>query len=274
MRFTIVPVLAILLSGAAHFAEALEWVRKPALAYDERARKWYVTFELDALSDVEASIIDRQSGRVVRHLAAGVLGPNPPGPLMANSLAQTIEWDGRDDYRAAIDNPRSLAVRVRAALGVSLEQIVGGDPYAYYSDEMGDHDHSPWGIGGLEGKADGKVYVWGHSSNLGPPALRQYDIDGNYLQTLFPLPAGKAVESMRGWGIHVKPDGTYVPKYNRVTDPSQSTTFLDGNLQMARLLPTPDRKRLTFWRTGLNAEKMLRGTTIVRVQLDMAYRWT
>ena len=150
-----------------------------------------------------------------------------------------------------------MGVRVRAGMRVALEQIVGGDPYAYFSDEMPHGDHSPWGINGLELKSDGKVYVFGHSSTLGPPALRQYDIHGNYLQTLFPPPAGKPIDAMRGWGINIKPDGTYTPQFHRLTDPSLSTTILDGATGgMARLLPTPDANHLSFWQTGFGAANL------------------
>ena len=139
-------------------------------------------------------------------------------------------------------------------MSVALEQIVGGDPYAYFSAEMGHNDHSPFGINGLELKPDGKVYVLGHSSNLGPPALRQYDIDGNYLRTVFPPPAGKDVKAMKGWGINVKPDGTYTPKFNRLTDPSLTTTILDTHTGgMARLFPTPEQNRLSLWHTSFGS---------------------
>jgi len=246
-------LLAVLLVQAAPAADTIKWVQKPELSFDEQDKKWTVTFELDSLSDVEVAIVDAGKSTVVRHLAAGVLGRTPPPPLIANSRVQKIEWDGKDDLGNPVRDASNVAVRVRAGMGVSLEQIVGGDPYAFYSEEMSDGDHSPWGINGLEAKPDGKVYVWGHSSNLGPPALRQYDVDGNYLQTLFPMPAGRSVNEMEGWGINVRPDGSYTPKFNRLTDPSLTTTFLDSNLRMARLLPTADRHRLTFWRTGLGA---------------------
>ncbi len=242
--------LLVVLMHAVVDAETLKWVRRPELAFDAQAKQWQVTFELDELTDVEVAIVGPDKSAVVRHLAAGVLGPKAPPPLVANSRAQKIAWDGKDDYGAPVAEPENTLVRVRAGMSAALEQIVGGDPYAYYSDEMGDSDHSPWGISGLEAKADGKVYVWGHSSNLGPPALRQYDVDGNYLQTLFPMPAGKDVSAMQGWGINVRPDGTYTPQFNRLTDPSLTTTFLDSNLRMARLVPTLDKDRLTFWRTG------------------------
>lgn len=250
MKRLLLGSLLVLLTQTAAGVETPNWVKRPELAFDEQAKLWQVTFELDCLTDVEVAIVGPDKSTVVRHLAAGVLGPKAPSPLIANSRAQKIAWDGKDDYGAPVDDPANMLVRVRAGMSVSLEQIVGGDPYAYYSEEMGDSDHSPWGIGGLEAKADGKVYVWGHSSNLGPPALRQYDVEGNYLQTLFPMPAGKDVSAMQGWGINVRPDGTYTPKFSRLTDPSLTTTFLDSNLRMARLIPTLDTDRLSFWRTG------------------------
>ena len=57
-----------------------------------------IAFTLAAPSDVEVAITD-QDGKVVRHLAAGVLGgdkapPEPFGP----GLAQELVWDGRDDF--------------------------------------------------------------------------------------------------------------------------------------------------------------------------------
>ena len=248
MRFIVMAFMAAFIAGPA---SAAEWVQKPALTFDQKAQKWYVTFELDTFTDVEVAIVDAAKSTVVRHLAAGVLGPKAPPPFAAKVRSQKLEWDGKDDYGGKVLKPESVVVRVRAGMDVALEQIVGGDPYAYYSEDMGHNDHSPFGINGLEAKGDGKVYVLGHSSNLGPPALRQYDIDGNYMRTIFPPPAGKDIKAMKGWGINVKPDGTYTPKFNRLTDPSLTTTFLDtGTGGMARLFSTPDKSRLFLWNTN------------------------
>ncbi|MGE3807778.1 MAG: hypothetical protein AB7K24_24200 [Gemmataceae bacterium] len=252
MRSTIIVCAALLmLAESTRAAEPVKWVKPPALSFDEQAKKWVVTFELSALTDVEVALLDPQTKKVVRHLAAGVLGPKAPAPLAANARAQRLEWDGLDDLRRPVARPGELSVRVRAGMSVALEQIVGGNPYAYYSEDMRHYDHGPWGINGLEVKADGKVYVLGHSSNLGPPALRQYDSEGNFLRTLFPIPAGKDPQTMSGWGLRLKPDGTYAPSFNKLTDPSLTETLLDpGHLQMARLMPTPDPKHLQLWRTG------------------------
>lgn len=246
-----VVMVAALPLHAADELKPLEFTAKPQLSWDDQEKAWTVTFALSRFADVEVAIVDPATSAVVRHLAAGVLGENPPSPLAARSLSQSLRWDGKDDFRQPVAEASKLAVRVRAGMGVALKQIVGGDPYGYFSAEMPHGDHSPWGINGLELKADGKVYVLGHSSTLGPPALRQYDIDGNYLRTVFPPPAGKTSDAMKGWGINIKADGTYTPRFNRLTDPSLTTTILDTATNgMARLFPTPDSDKLSVWHTG------------------------
>jgi len=203
-----------------------------------------ISFAMNAATDVEVAILDAR-GKVVRHLAAGVLGgENPPAPRLKAGLSQSVEWDGTDDYgQRARGGP--FSARVRAGMSVKLEQIAGGNPYSFFEGSHGDHYR--WGITGLELKSDGKVYVVGHSSMLGPVAIRQYDVEGNYLKTVFPPPAGKDPEAMKGWGIHARPDGTYAVRFNRLTDPSVSMTIIDPELKIARLMPTPDPNRLTLW---------------------------
>lgn len=154
MRTVVITVFCVLFPVSA---PAAEWVKKPSLTHDAKAEKWYAEFELESFSDVEVAIVDPAKATVVRHLAAGVLGPKAPPPFAANSRYQKLEWDGMDDYRVKVAKPDALAVRVRAGMSIALEQILGGDPYAYFSEEMGHNDHSPFGINGLEAKPDGKV---------------------------------------------------------------------------------------------------------------------
>jgi len=53
-----------------------------------------IAFAVSRPTDVAVTIEDAGTGagpaRIVRHLAAGVLGKNPPAPLKANSLQQSI----------------------------------------------------------------------------------------------------------------------------------------------------------------------------------------
>lgn len=251
LRATFLGLGWLSLAANVGAVEPLKFVETPQLAR-QPDKSYVATFALNRAADVEVAIIDTQSQKVVRHLAAGLLGNAAPAPLVRGVLAQRIDWDGKDDFRRPITDPMKLAVRVRVGMRVKLVQMVGGDPYTFFSADMPHGDHSPWGINGVELKPDGSVYVLGHSSTLGPPAVRQYDIDGDFLKTVFPPPAGKSVEAMAGWGINVKEDGTYTPKFSRLTDPSVSTTFLDGATNnMARLLPTSDSSTLSFWNTSL-----------------------
>ena len=242
IRGTVIWLLLLMPAGAMA-AEPVKFAQAPTVA--KVGGKTVVSFAVSAATDVEVAIIDAK-GVVVRHLAAGVLGGKvaPPAPLKPG-LSQTLEWDGKDDYEQPVAEPAACSVRVRVGMGVKLEQIAGGTPYMYF---LGSHgDHGRWGLTGVGLKLDGKVYVVGHSSTLGPVAIRQYDVDGNYQRTVFPPPAGKDPEAMKGWGIHVKPDGTYTVRYNRLTDPSVSLTLIDPELGMARMMPTPDPKTLVMW---------------------------
>ncbi|MFO7900369.1 MAG: hypothetical protein R6V58_15075, partial [Planctomycetota bacterium] len=138
-----------------------------------------------------------------------------------------------------------------AAEAPKLDRIVGGDPYAYYSRQMGRGDHAAWRITGLEAKSDGTVYVLGNANNYGPPALRAYRADGKYLRTVYPPPAGRPVEQMKGWGVNVRADGTYTPQYNDLSSPALSRTIICGTRgRIADLVPSPAADRLLLVRKG------------------------
>lgn len=240
------PALAILLAGSG-WAESLRWVQEPALTFNETEKKWWVTFELDKLADVEVAIVDPGDSSVVRHLAAGVLGTNPPAPLTANACAQKIPWDGKDDFNQPVASEARLAVRVRVGMSVALRRVIGGDPYAFYSKEMGQGDHAAWRVTGLEVKPGGQVYVMGNANNYGPPAIRQYDAQGNYQRTVYPPPAGKSLEEVRGWGLNVREDGTYTPQYNDLSSPALSNTLISGTRgRIATLIPSPEKDHLVL----------------------------
>ena len=81
--------------------------RKTVFAFTQKpqARKkgdtWIITFASKAACDATVAVLDK-SGKVVRHVASGVLGINAPHPFQQGSLRQRIEWDGlTDDCRKA-----------------------------------------------------------------------------------------------------------------------------------------------------------------------------
>jgi hypothetical protein len=98
----------------------------------------------------------------------------------------------------------------------------------------------------------------GNGNNLGPATIREYSGSGEYLRTVFPFPASKPLEQMKGWGLYDKPDGTYSPKYNDVlSSPAVSTTLISSTRGgCASILSTPSTETLTL-RMGM--EKMVIG---------------
>ncbi|QDU28578.1 SMP-30/Gluconolaconase/LRE-like region [Anatilimnocola aggregata] len=237
----LLAVVVLLSSATASAQPSLQWVNGPQLVFERESQSSWVTFELNRLTDVEVALVDPASSLVVRHLAAGVLGDNPPPPLVAKSRSQKIAWDGKDDYGLPVADPAKLTVRVRAGMSVKLDRIVGGDPYAFWSELSGQGDHAQWMVTGLEAKSDGSVYVLGNSTFYGAPTIRQYDARGAYRRTVFPPPAGKPVDDVQGWGINVRDDGTYTLQSRSgwgQASPSKTLLSRGGQALCATLVPT------------------------------------
>ncbi|MBL8025933.1 MAG: T9SS type A sorting domain-containing protein [Fibrobacteres bacterium] len=199
MRTLIISTL-LLLSALSYSIPT--FVRNPAMTADGNG-SYTITFELSENSDVEVSIVDTRDSSVVRHLVAGVLGTNPPPPLTANSLSQTLKWDGTDDFKKAVLEPNMLSVRVRAGMVPRLNGFAGENLYG--------------GSGTLTtvtDPANGNVYVLDNgATNYGKqPFLRKYDSKGNYLKTLYPPPANLPADSVKSYGINITADGKWVPK--------------------------------------------------------------
>ena len=230
----------ILLAGACLAGEAETVFSRPPTAVGST-----LEFTVARRSDVEVAVLDAKDV-VVRHLAAGVLGGEsaPPAPL-APGLAQRLAWDGQDDHgQAAVGGP--FRFRVRTGMGVRLQAIAGGDPYAFYSRDMGQGDHYAFRVTGLDVKANGDVYVMGNASNLGPPTIRQYAADGTYRRTVFPFPAGKPLDAVKGWGVNVRTDGTYAPGYSDLAAPAMSRIPIGATRAgCAALLPSPSTSTVT-----------------------------
>ncbi|MHC4715600.1 MAG: hypothetical protein ACYS5V_01405, partial [Planctomycetota bacterium] len=224
-----------------------------------------VRFAISAKADVEVAILGAK-GEVVRHLAAGVLGgdADPPAPLKPG-LSQALVWDGKDDYGKPVADASGCSARVRIGMGVKLDRIVGGDPYAYWTEHSYQGDHALWRVTGLEAKSDGNVYLIGNVNAYGGPTIRRYSADGEYRRTVFPPAADKPLADVKGWGVIVKPDGTFTLKNNdQWAGPALSTTLLCGTqAAVAALLPSQDPRTLTLLenrRFGTRQTSMTIGT--------------
>ncbi|MCG3181958.1 MAG: hypothetical protein BIFFINMI_04404 [Phycisphaerae bacterium] len=134
-----------------------------------------ISFAVSAATDVEVAIVDRE-GRVVRHLAAGLLGEHAPAPLAANSLKQELTWDGKDDAGKIAAGENS--VRVRVGSQARLDRHVGWDPLA--SNEF---------IPALAVGPTGELYVLSANTTYGRSSVTVFDRAGKYLRTVLPYPA-------------------------------------------------------------------------------------
>jgi hypothetical protein len=92
--------------------DALSFATKPKV--EETSAGVRISFEASARCDALVAVVGAD-GRVVRHLAAGVLGGNPPEPFKKDSLAQSVVWDRKDDFGRAV---KPGAYRVRVCLGL------------------------------------------------------------------------------------------------------------------------------------------------------------
>ena len=66
--------------------------------------------------------VENSQGKIIRHLASGVLGVNAPAPFQKNSLKQVIKWDNKDDHGRYVDNLKETKIRVSLGLQAEYEK--------------------------------------------------------------------------------------------------------------------------------------------------------
>jgi len=192
----LVAVLVAMCSAASSGGAAPKFAAGPTATRDGSATK--IAFTVDAPTDVEVSILDAE-GNVVRHLAAGLLGDNPPVPLK-NGLSQELTWDGLDD-----DGKAASAARVRIRLGMQarFERIIG------WSGQSIDAAR------GLVCGPDGKLYVTHGLNDVSihreTTLITAHERDGTYSHQVFPGPANLPPEKRKGWPRIEPADGPEQP---------------------------------------------------------------
>ena len=223
-----------------------------------------VTFALKAPADIEVAILNAK-GKVVRHLAAGVIGTGakPPAPLKSG-LAQSLTWDGKDDLgRSATGAP--FKVRVRAGMTVKFGRLIGGSPYT------GGIVSTPYRapVNGLVVGQEGDLYVKMMSSigshgntGLWPWQLRKFDKDGKYVKTLLPYAPSTPPAKCSGFRLIPTGDGHLTPAAVTSLYP---TFYVFGSEIHKRLIDgsvvfiNSQARRLTFFRPdGSNAVRTVR----------------
>ncbi len=161
-----------------------------------------IGFAVSAPTDVEVAILDAK-GAVVRHLAAGLLGPNAPEPFKKDALAQEVLWDRRDDAgKPAAGGP--FKARVSAGARPRLDKYAGFDGNCLP------------GIVGLVVGEGGELFVLMSESFRGGTEVRVLDKDGKYLRTIVPYAADTPKERMAAVGM-LEIEGERLPLVHNAT---------------------------------------------------------
>ena len=214
--------------------------------------KMKIEFTVDRATDVAVTIEDAK-GKIIRHLAGGVLGKNPPEPLLANTLAQTLDWDGKDDLgKAAAGGP----FQVRVQLGMKGEF----DRFLLYN---------PHGSGPISSVAvgpGGALYVFHRDAtvngNMGGHKIKIYDRAGQHQKVLAPFSADIAPEKVKPLGVFQTAEGDLVPHiYNWET-----LSFYPDNVGVRGrdmpeyTCPAVDSKGRVYW--------LVKGPALVAIDAD------
>lgn len=209
------------------------FARAPRVSRERKGAS--IRFTAQAHTDAAVWIAD-EKGKIVRHLAAGVLGKNAPEPFKPDSLEQTLEWDGKDDDGKEAP-PGNYTVHVGLGLKPTFERIIGWKP----------------GIGHIRSLAvddRGELYVFtgGVSVDHGwaNSGIRVFGRDGKYLRQVYPFPSNVPAEKMRGIKPIVLADGSWLPIiYNALNhswlpecpafETQQAAITRDGQLILANM---------------------------------------
>jgi len=191
--------LTLATAGLAPGGEAAPtFAKKPTVKREGETVR--IEFTASAPTDCAVAILDAK-GKVVRRLVAGVLGSNPPAPLKADSLSQSIAWDMRDDAgKPAQGGP--FKAWVALGLTARFDRLLGYRPATLGK------------VAGLAVGTGGELLVintighmhGGHDTTV----CQVFDRQGKYLRTIMPYPAGIFPEKVKGFGVlDLGEGGTY-----------------------------------------------------------------
>ncbi|MBL8026770.1 MAG: T9SS type A sorting domain-containing protein [Fibrobacteres bacterium] len=235
----------IIILIAQQLFSAVSFTQEPKLQFDENTSNWKASFAVSEYTDVEVAIVNFAAGTTIRHLAAGVLGDKAPLPFSKSSLTQELIWDGKDDLKHDVANKSGLSVRVRCGMGVKLDKIIGDNPYLFKGDV--NPGFLGYSVAGIAVDNDGMVYVAATANNLGSIVVRQYDRQGIYQKTVFPIPSGMAKSDASAWGMIFSSDTKYSPFVHSLHMPQLTYTAISqssAGCMLPRVTSTGD---LVFW---------------------------
>jgi len=178
--------------------EVFEFTQKPAVK--KEGGKYIITFASKGKCDATVAIV-APDGRIVRHLASGVLGENAPRPFRQGTLAQRIEWDGKDDAGKPV--PASCKVRVSLGLKGRFGRAIAQSPHIF--------PH----ISAVACDRRGNLYVAEPPVARMPVTVRVFSREGKYLHTVSPPPGGLKPNQYAGFDVIGPEDNPFfIPREN------------------------------------------------------------
>ncbi len=174
--------------------EVFEFTQRPKLNRAENG----VTIDFESKGSCDATVaIEDKDGRIIRHLASGLLGANAPGPFQKNSLRQHLVWDGKDDWGAAVEDLEGCSVRVSLGLKATFERNL--------------HYHPKKKLGRASAVVADQYGVYLYQNNVLYDYVLKFDHDGNYVRTLYPFAANQLKEIKGLNWQSFPPDGQLLP---------------------------------------------------------------
>ncbi len=211
-----------------------------------------IDFTVDRHTDVAVTVEDAQ-GKIIRHLAGGVLGKNPPEPLQPNALAQSLTWDGRDDFgKPAAGGP--FKVRVQLGMKPEFDRFLMHNPDASGS------------ISAVAVGPGGSLYVFHKdgtaNGNMGGHKIKVYNRDSKHERVLVPFPADIAFDKVKALGTFQTAEGDLVPHMHNW----ETLSFYPDNVGIRSRdmpeysCPAVDSKGRVYW--------LVKGPSLVAVDAD------
>ncbi|MFH1761160.1 MAG: FlgD immunoglobulin-like domain containing protein [bacterium] len=164
-----------------------------------------INFTLKEYDDVAVEVLD-EAGKVIRHLGAGVLGPNAPLPFQPDTRAQKIFWDWKDNSGSILGKNGNFRIMVNVDLKARFGNILGWN--------------GQW-LGTIQGMvvdSAGNLYVIMKDMPIihrWPVYIKVFSKDGSYLRSIAPFPANLEASKMNGVKqIEVSPDKKVPFVYN------------------------------------------------------------
>jgi hypothetical protein len=167
--------------------DVFDFAKKPTVKLVAKDR-YEIAFAAKGNCDATVSIVDGK-GRVVRHLASGVLGANAPAPFKKGSLEQTLYWNGKDDLDLYVKDPESMKVKVSLGLKPTFEKLIA--------------DSGPKNLPGyvfsiLISSEAAYVCIKG-KGGTGHVSVRKFTREGKYIAALTPPPANMPLSKCGGY---------------------------------------------------------------------------